>query len=70
MGIFIFYWVKKKAITNGLGLLERLRFFELGETPIKTAIREFHEETAMIFKNIPLEKQLMSIEPVIDKTPT
>uniref|UniRef100_A0A6C0AZW4 Nudix hydrolase domain-containing protein n=1 Tax=viral metagenome TaxID=1070528 RepID=A0A6C0AZW4_9ZZZZ len=45
---------------------------EPGETPRKTAIREFHEETATIFTNANgyIEKQLTLIEPIIEKTST
>jgi 8-oxo-dGTP pyrophosphatase MutT (NUDIX family) len=40
---------------------------EPGETPKQTAIREFNEETALIFNNISLEN---AKEPVIDITGT
>ena len=45
---------------------------EPGETPIKTALREFHEETAMLFINANdyIEKQLALTKPVIETTST
>jgi len=45
---------------------------EPGETPIKTALREFHEETAMIFINANdyIQTQLKLTEPVTSTTPS
>ena len=45
---------------------------EPGETPVKTALREFHEETAMVFKNLNdyIKIELENKLPIVDKTTT
>lgn len=44
---------------------------EQGELPINTALREFNEETAMVFeKNTFIKKKLTTTTPVIEKTST
>jgi 8-oxo-dGTP pyrophosphatase MutT (NUDIX family) len=44
---------------------------EIGELPINTALREFNEETAMIFeKNTFIKKKLTTTTPVIERSLT
>jgi 8-oxo-dGTP pyrophosphatase MutT (NUDIX family) len=43
---------------------------EPDETVIDTAIREFHEETALVFKDYPLKHLLETTQPIMDKTST
>jgi hypothetical protein len=44
----------------------------MGETPVETALREFHEETCMIFKDHEafFYSKLITTHPVIEKAPS
>jgi predicted NUDIX family NTP pyrophosphohydrolase len=63
-GIYFLLGLEKRGWSGFVGSSES------GEHPIDTALREFNEESAMIFNNYQLYDKLLTILPIVEKTPT
>jgi len=63
-GIFFLLGLEKRGWSGFVGSSEP------GESPIDTAIREFNEESALIFSNYQLHDKLVTVSPIVEKTPT